>query len=495
MLICNRQPGECSSRGNPSCVSRLEGEVGRNLRAIACQLGPRSSEMADRWVRACLADQSRNETDPVAVPVWVRRQEVESTFRALATGDFGELVADLLRRGAALSDRGRPLLSVMACSSILAEVCLDAVLEEPSARIDALTAQACLSRFGQARASLIVCGFMNAEAARNRAQPEPGRAPTRATASFHGLVGASPIMLRMHDRIRLAARGREPVLIVGETGTGKELVARAIHAVAGDRDSKFIAVNCAAIPRDLVESELFGHRRGTFTDARRDREGLFQAASGGTLFLDEITELEPAAQAKLLRAVQEKAVRVVGDARETPVDVRVVAATNRSLSEALAQGRMRRDLYWRLQRMVLEVPRLNDRTQDIPLLAEHFVHRWRHAYGHVGPKDLTDACLQTLMATRWPGNVRQLENAVFAACLASSGERVRAEDVRASWVEAERASTQVVPSSEPPVSLRDAEFAAISEALRQTRGNKSLASRLLGISRKQLYVKIRCYGL
>jgi transcriptional regulator with AAA-type ATPase domain len=311
-------------------------------------------------------------------------------------------------------------------------------------------------------------------------------APRLATRSrLGGYVGAGPAAQRLYRRIELAARGRDTALIAGESGTCKELVARAIHEVAGDPADRFVAVNCAALPRELVESELFGHRRGAFSGATADRRGLFRAAAGGTLFLDEISELLPDAQAKLLRVLQERLVRPLGGEREEPVDVRVLAATNRSLARALAEGQLRRDLFYRLQRFVIEMPPLRERREDLGLLVEHFAARFAEGAGEER-RPFSPAALARLEAHDWPGNARELENAVCEALLAAEGPEVRPDDL------------PPLGAAEPalvPRSLREAERQAIAEALRRADGNKSQASRVLGISRKQLYVKIRDYGL
>ncbi|MBI5488741.1 MAG: sigma-54-dependent Fis family transcriptional regulator [Deltaproteobacteria bacterium] len=299
-------------------------------------------------------------------------------------------------------------------------------------------------------------------------------------------------MHTLYERVALAACGRETALIVGESGTGKELVAQAIHRQSGDPADRFVAVNCAALPRALMESELFGHARGSFSGATERRLGLARAASGGTLFFDEITELDVEAQAKLLRLIQERAVRPVGENREVPVQVRIVASTNEDLAAALGRGKLRRDLYYRLQRWVVRVPPLRDRLEDIPLLAAHFAARWHVSCGAASAPELTAAALDRLALHNWPGNVRELENVVFQACATASGRRVGVGDLP---LLGEPAADPTAAAPFGPISLREAERGAIASAMAHTAGNKTMAARLLGISRKQLYVKLRLYGL
>jgi transcriptional regulator with PAS, ATPase and Fis domain len=308
---------------------------------------------------------------------------------------------------------------------------------------------------------------------------------------FCGMVGRSRVMQRVYELLAVAARSRTTVLLVGESGTGKELAARAIHRLSGDSMERYVPVNCAALPRELMEDELFGHRKGAFSGAHADKVGLFQAANGGTLFLDEITELSVEAQAKLLRALQERAVRPVGATREEPVSVRVISSTNRPLKEALASGRLRRDLYYRLQGFVVEIPPLRERQGDLALLLQHFLEISRPDRPR---PTVSAAALQQIQTHSWPGNVRELQMSIERACATSKGETLQLADLFR-----EERSTTVCPADalleELPLSLKRVEEATIVRALKATGGNKARASRLLGISRKQLYVKIQRYCL
>ena len=306
------------------------------------------------------------------------------------------------------------------------------------------------------------------------------------------IVSHSPRMRPVFERARAAARSDTPVLVAGETGTGKELVARAIHA-GGRRVSKaFVAVNCAALPRELVESELFGHRRGAFSGADRDFPGLFVGAHGGTMFLDEVGELSLEVQAKLLRALQDGEIRPVGGLESRRVDVRIIAATNRSLSE-LRNGRLRQDLFFRLSVLVIELPPLRERHEDVPHLVAHFLASLRAR--SVSTVEGIDAdALELLAGYPFPGNVRELQNLLEALSVTLPPERrsIRADDVRA-WLR-RRGAGPASPEVHTHLRLDGLEAWAVEEALRLSHGNKSQAAHLLGISRDTLYRKLRDLG-
>jgi DNA-binding NtrC family response regulator len=308
------------------------------------------------------------------------------------------------------------------------------------------------------------------------------------------IVSRSGRMRPVLDRARAAARSETPVLILGETGTGKELVARAIHGGSRRAGQALVPVNCAALPRDLVESELFGHRRGAFSGAQTDHPGLFAAAHGGTLFLDEIGELPLEAQAKLLRVLQDGEVRAVGGLESRRVDVRIIAASNRSLA-ATGSGAMRQDLFFRLSVLVIEMPPLRERLDDLPLLVAHFLTRIR-ARGAARVDGVDGAALDLMMGYPFPGNVRELENMLEGICLTlpAGHATIRAEDVRA-WIRQRGRPPSPRAAQGPTLRLHDLEVWAITEALRQTAGNKRRAAQLLGISRDTLYRKLLEVGL
>ncbi len=299
------------------------------------------------------------------------------------------------------------------------------------------------------------------------------------------LVTGDPRMKELLELVDRVAAADVPVLVLGESGTGKELIARRVHAHSHRAAGRFVAVNAAAFPETLADSELFGHEKGSFTGADRARAGRFEEASGGTLFLDEVGELAPALQAKFLRVLEERAVRRVGSERDVPVDVRVVAATNRDLAREAESGRFRRDLYFRLAVVPVALPPLRERTGDVARLARHFVGRLA-ARHRVPPPELTDAALSALEAHPWPGNVRELRNVLESAVVIRAGLPVRPEDLR------------LAPASDSAGSSLDEESRsreATLEALRRSGGNRDEAARLLGISVRTLYYRLRRWGL
>jgi transcriptional regulator with PAS, ATPase and Fis domain len=283
------------------------------------------------------------------------------------------------------------------------------------------------------------------------------------------------------------------VLIVGETGTGKELVAQAIHDLSARATHPFVPVNCTALPKDLLESELFGHKRGAFTGAQMDSKGLFRAAEEGTLLLDEIGDMPVEGQAKLLRTLQQKTIRPVGEVHEIPVNVRVCAATNQPIVPLLANGRLRPDLYYRLSVITIELPPLRQRTSDIPLLAQYFIQRYNARY-HKDIEGIDREALDNLMSYAWPGNVRELENVIEGLfALRRLKKAITVEDLPPGL----RRLPVMTPvdASGTVHSLAAAEKEAILRALKVSDGNKSRAAELLGISRDRLYRKIELYGM
>ncbi|MCW5968733.1 MAG: sigma-54-dependent Fis family transcriptional regulator [Blastocatellales bacterium] len=326
---------------------------------------------------------------------------------------------------------------------------------------------------------------------RTAAQREQARVRRERPGVPVRLIGASRPMKRLIEEMTLAARSASTVLITGESGTGKEIIARAIHEMSG-RTGAFVPVNCAAIPADLIEAELFGHTSGAFTGSRGERAGLIESADGGTLFLDEIGELPLAVQPKLLRALQDGAVRRVGANVERSVQLRVVAATNRDLEGDLSSGRFREDLYWRLNVIRLRVPPLRERPFDVPLLVEHFVVRAAEASGHA-PLDVSPEALAVLTSYGWPGNVRELENAIERAVAFAPGAVLRTEDLPERVRFAGTSAALIARSLSRKMTLRELEREYILETLRSTEGNKARAADMLGIDRKTLYRKLDEY--
>jgi len=319
--------------------------------------------------------------------------------------------------------------------------------------------------------------------------------PPHARTRFHGLVGASPAMRKLYERIEAVARTRGTVLIVGESGTGKELVARAIHERVANPNAPFVALNCAAIPKDLIESELFGYKRGAFSGANMEYLGLFRAAEGGTLFLDEVTEMSPETQTKLLRAIQERSVRPVGATREVPVDVRLIASTNRDPQEAVRSGQLRQDLYYRLQASVMNIAPLRERLDDVPLLVEHFIELFNEKQIRQSPMlGIEPDALEAMKSYAWPGNVRELANAVETAFTFGAGPTIKLEDLPPAISGEHRRSAPSSPANGVGT-FAEAERDLIHRALESTEGNKAQAAKLLKISRKKLYAKIAKYRL
>ncbi len=313
-----------------------------------------------------------------------------------------------------------------------------------------------------------------------------------ARPSFHGMQGSSRVMRVLFDRVCQVARADGPVLIGGESGTGKDLVARAIHAESTRVDKPFLAVNCAGIPADLMESEFFGHADGAFSGADRARKGLFREAQGGTLFLDEIGEMPMSLQAKLLRALQDGQVRPVGAEREHHVDVRLVAATNQNLHERVRAGLFREDLYYRLEAFQLEVPPLRDRGEDLEMLAMQFVGRFAAARQRPA-RSLSNEALMAIRAYPWPGNVRELSNAMERAVTFCEGRRVEVTHLPERVRQAEDRGGQADPLA---AMLEEGEMLPTMEELRRryvghvldkVDGNKRRAAALLGVGRRTLY--------
>jgi DNA-binding NtrC family response regulator len=324
--------------------------------------------------------------------------------------------------------------------------------------------------------------------------------PTEHRSSFHGLVGAAPAMRELYRRIAAAGKSGATILIFGESGTGKELVAHAIHECGPDPAAPFVALNCAALSNALIESELFGYKRGAFSGAAADHLGLFRAAEGGTLLLDEITEMSIDTQSKLLRALQERKVRPVGATQEVPVAVRVIASTNRDPEEAVRSGHLRADLYYRLQANVLRIPPLRERIDDIPLLTEHFITIFNErALRRIPISGIEDEALRAMQRYSWPGNVRELSNTIESAFTFGNSPRIRLLDLSApvrtgvATPQALEAAPVRAPAVNPGMDEMEREL--IRRALEKTGGNKSRAARLLGISRKKLYDRIERYRL
>ncbi len=321
------------------------------------------------------------------------------------------------------------------------------------------------------------------------------RAAIQEHGSFENILGSSPALRAVLDDVRLAADSDATVLIAGESGTGKELVARALHASSRRKDGAFVVVNCGAIPESLVESELFGHRRGAFTGATEDRRGKFEIASGGTLFLDEVGELPLVLQPRLLRVLQEGEVDKVGASEPIHVDVRVVAATHSDLQERVLEGTFREDLYYRLNVVPLALPPLRERREDIPLLFEHFLVKHARRHGRAVPR-IEPAVFDRLDRYDWPGNVRELQNLAERLVVLSRGEPVTVDDLpEALRSDLPRYGGVRLDVSPEGISLEEVERGLLQEALRRSGNNQSRAARFLGISRQTLIYRLKKFGI
>jgi two-component system response regulator PilR (NtrC family) len=322
--------------------------------------------------------------------------------------------------------------------------------------------------------------------------------PDRAETTGRQLLGASAPLVQARELIGKLARTQAPVYISGESGSGKELAARLIHENGARRDKPFVPVNCGAIPETLVESELFGYRKGAFTGANEDRDGFFQAAHGGTLFLDEIAELPLHTQVLLLRAIQERRVRKVGATQEEPVDVRIICATNQSLAGMVEAGRFRRDLYYRLNVVDLTMPPLRECREDIPAIASQILQRLAAQNGVPAPR-LSAPALEELMAYDFPGNVRELENILERALALSSAEELGPQDLALHRIAPEEEEAESEPAKAAagsidaplPAYLDRLEREAILQALGKTGFNRTAAARLLGITFRQLRYRMQ----
>ena len=324
----------------------------------------------------------------------------------------------------------------------------------------------------------------------------------RTSVTFRGprLLGHSEIMEQLREMIARVARSQAPVHIYGESGTGKELVARLIHESGARNEGPFVAVNCGAIPTELMESELFGHKRGSFTGAVSDKKGLIQSAEGGTLFLDEVADLPLHMQVKLLRVVQEKTVRPIGESREETIDVRILSATHKNLGELVAQGQFREDLFYRINVIELRVPSLRERTSDIPEIAEAILDRLGRRTNTESPQ-LSPEAIELLQSHVFPGNVRELENVLERALTLCMSDTITPDHIKV------RGTPRPAAADAPPVAegeensgalgdkLEDMERDAIVKALEKTRYNKTAAAKLLGMSFRALRYRVKKLGI
>jgi DNA-binding NtrC family response regulator len=331
------------------------------------------------------------------------------------------------------------------------------------------------------------------ETKRLREEVEQLRREVRAYKKFGEIIGQSPIMRQIYFLIAAVSENKSTVLVTGESGTGKELVARTIHRQGPWAERPFVAINCGAMSETLLDSQLFGHRRGAFTGAIADHNGVFQTANGGTLFLDEISEIPLALQVKFLRVVQEKEVTPLGSNRPIKVDVRLIAASNRDLEEEVKKGTFREDLFYRLNVVPIHLPPLRERREDIPLLIEHFIATFSREY-KVEPKKVVPEALEKLITYPWPGNIRELQNVIERMFALSRSTEITLADLPGPIAGFEEKPVSFQELAELPT-LEDMEKSLVVAALRKSQGNKNEAARLLAIDRQRLYRKIEKYGL
>jgi two-component system response regulator HydG len=322
--------------------------------------------------------------------------------------------------------------------------------------------------------------------------PQRRDPPVLALEGLPAIVGQSKSMRELFDLVRSVAGSDANILIQGENGTGKELIANAIHVASTRAKGPFIKINCAAIPKDLIESELFGYRRGAFTGAVSDKVGLLELAEGGSLLLDEIGDMPAYLQTKLLRVLQEREYRPVGSDRTVHVDFRLICATNVDIATALREGRLREDLYFRINTITLRVPPLRERPEDIPGLATHFLETFVARYDRP-VKTISPAAFNVLLRSRWPGNVRELENTIERAVLVCKGNEIVPEDLPEALLEKGTSSQEfAIP---PNLTLAEIEKMAIQQTLQRTNWNKQEAAHILGLYRPTLYSKMKKYEI
>jgi two-component system, NtrC family, response regulator AtoC len=470
----------------PSCGSSAE-------RAAFQRLGPQlrheAQQFETNWIGACawIREVDRAGAEGVAAI----RQSLRPLYRSLRTAQLEDAELHLIELITDLKAAG---LDHAAVSEVVNALNHALSLAAPDAEgTDAMRSLCCFITQVASRAY--------AETDTNTELSQSG-SRVRKPLAAPGLVGDSRQMLQLGKQIQALSEAPGPVLIVGPSGTGKELVAQAIHSSGRRRQRPFIAVNCAALPAELIESELFGHERGAFTGSRERSLGLMRAAADGTLFLDEVTEMPPSTQAKLLRALEQRSVRPVGGVREWPIHARVLGATNRDPVQAIAAGVLRSDLYYRMCVHRIDLSPLSERRGDIPLLIEHFLALI--VCGRPVPLGFSAESTSVLMAYSWPGNVRELRNVVEHSCAFAPGAWVEPEHLPEHVFRSSAASGVMLRAStacadrEIPRELEplcDVERRHIRRVLSHTRGNKAQAARVLGLSRHQLYLKLERLGI
>ncbi len=485
-------------RGQPRYFHLLWEEDLEELRPVLKAIKERRVEVVDRWHHLYVLHfgDSRTLSEPEFRSIF--EAALERNQNDLLRGDMDAYAADLHRLGEILAEHHVSLQEIIASLHLFEEAAQSVF---PEGLKDPTWVYTTFDRLSHIRIMLLADSYVRSQSAMAGArlhamEREASKIAPEKRERFHGIVGSSPSMRELYRRIHAVGQTRGTVMIVGESGTGKELVARAIHESGPNPHAPFVALNCAALPRDLIESELFGYKRGAFSGANTEYLGLFRAADGGTLFLDEITEMAPETQSKLLRALQERKVRPVGATAEVHVDTRMIASTNRNPDEAVQKGLLRQDLYYRLQAAVLRMPPLRERLEDLTPLCEHFIDFFNEKFPRKVPVvGFDDAALEMMRNHSWPGNVRELSNAIEGAFTFGNSGTIRCEDLPPGMTGL-KATKHPAPSSESNLaSYSDAERDLIERALQMADWNKAKAARILGISRKKLYARIGKYGL
>jgi transcriptional regulator with PAS, ATPase and Fis domain len=428
---------------------------------------------------------------------------LQHMYTALLDGELDKFTAEVNKLGELLAERRMPLEEVIASLQLFKNSIRRAFPQDQNAMGRLAMA---FDKLSHVQIILLVSAYFGSDAStageRNAAlEREAAHLPAAEKARFHGLVGSTISMRQLYQRIEAVAATRGNLLIVGESGTGKELVARAVHRCGARADRPFVALNCAALPKDLIESELFGYKRGAFSGAATEYLGLFRAADRGTLFLDDITEMSAQTQSKLLRAIQERAIRPVGSTREQSIDVRIIASTNRNPETAVADGHLRQDLYYRLQAALITVPPLRERPEDIGLLVEHFICMFNQNLGR-SVRGIEHQALDALLEYEWPGNVRELSNVVEGAFTFGKSHLITLEDLPPTIAvsgdiggKSPVSKAGALCANAPVATFAETEREIIARALQNNSGNKVRAAEQLKISRKKLYAKIAKYGL
>jgi transcriptional regulator with PAS, ATPase and Fis domain len=476
------------------------------LRDILVVLRDRYEEVLDRWHQLYTIHFGEAATLSRREFLSLYGRDLVQTVNHLLRGDMEQFVMVIRTSGERLVERGVPFREVISSLHLFEESCSvvfeqgkEAEEQTPAERVSVLLT---FDKLSHCRMMVLAEAYFGATQARAQAraralEQEVARLAPHLGARhhFHGIVGHSPAMREVFQRVSAAGASRGTVLIIGESGTGKELIARAIHELGASSAAPFVPVNCSALPRELIESELFGYRRGAFSGATTEYQGLFRAADGGTLFLDEVTEMAPDTQAKLLRVLQERTIRPVGSVKEIPVTVRIIASTNRDPHGAVRQGQLREDLYYRLNVNTIVLPPLRERPEDIPLLVDYFLTYFAERL-EVSRREIEPTALAVLTQYRWPGNVRELMNVIESAyTFGQSAHITRADLPVAITLASAAARSEERPIAHRPLSFAEAERDLITRALASTGGNKLQAAKLLGVSRKKLYAKIAKYHI